>query len=64
MVVKREKATYLFKKGGYEKAALLFRRIGDDQNEKACYGKMYNDLARKVSTVKGVSKAKQFKPNL
>lgn len=59
--VKHNEAVYYYKADKLDKALSLFQALGDTDMVKACYGKMYNDLARKVSAVRTLADAKRYK---
>jgi len=59
--VKSNEGVYYFNKGNVDKALGIFTGLGDEKMKKACYGKQYNELVRKVSGVKTVADVKRHK---
>lgn len=47
--VKHNEGVYYFNSGNIDKALSIFTSLGDEKMKKACYGKQYNELVRKVS---------------
>ena len=54
-------AVAYYNKKNYAKALQIFRQVGDERMEKACYQGQYNQLARKIATVKTVADARKYR---
>ncbi len=61
--IRRNEGIHYYKKNNTNKALEIFRSLNDKEMEKACYQKQYNDLVKKVSSVKTLEDAKKQKPN-
>jgi len=59
--IKRSKGVDLFNQGKVTAALTIFTDLGDEKLKKACYGKQYNQLAKKVANVKTLSDVKRNK---
>lgn len=59
--VKRKRAVSAYEVGDFEKALGFFKQVGDRDGEQACYGKMYNQLAKKVDGIKTLDEARKYK---
>lgn len=59
--VKYNEGIYYFNSGNISKALSIFTSLGDEKMKKACYGKQYNELVRKVSGDKTLQDIKNHK---
>jgi len=60
-IIKHNEGIYFYKKGNIKKALNIFSKLEDEEMKKACYGKLYNILVKKVSNVKTLSDLKRHK---
>jgi len=59
--IQHNEGVYYYKKDKLDKAYGIFSDLGDEKMKKACLGKKYNKLAKKVSGVKTLEDAKKHK---
>jgi len=59
--VKKNEAVYYFNNGKIDKALKMFQLLGDNKMIKACYGRKYNELVKKIVSVKTLKDAKKYK---
>ena len=59
--MKYNEGVYYYRNGRIEKALSVFTGLGNEEMKKACYGKQYNDLVKKVSGDKTVKDVKRHK---
>jgi osmotically-inducible protein OsmY len=59
--IKRNEGIYYYKANNINKALKIFQSLNDRDMEKACYQKQYNDLVKKVSSVKTLEDARKLK---
>lgn len=60
-VVMHNQAVSYYQKGRIDAALKLFKSLGDDEMVKACLGKQFNELRKKVAHVKTVARAKKHR---
>ncbi len=58
-IVKHNEGVYYYKKNNIDKALKVFSDLGDEEMKKACYGKQYNELAKRVSGDKTLTQIKK-----
>lgn len=59
--IRRNEGVHYYKNNRVEKALKVFRSLGDRDMERACYQKQYNDLARRVSSVRTLDDARKHR---
>ena len=59
--IKHNEGIYYYQADKISKALQIFRSLNDREMEKACYAKQYNELAKKVSSVKSLADAKRHR---
>lgn len=59
--VRQNYAAYFYEKSDFKSALAIYNELGDEKMKKACYGSMYNLLAKKVANVKTLDDARKSK---
>lgn len=59
--IRRNEGVHYYKNNRIEKALKVFRSLGEREMERACYQKQYNDLARRVSSVRTLDDARKHR---
>ncbi len=60
-IIKHNEGLYYYRKDQIKKALEIFEALGDKDMQKACYGKLYNQLAKKVRNIKTLEEQRRNK---